>query len=34
MIVLFNGPPGAGKDAAADFFKEKGFKHLSFKYQL
>lgn len=34
MIVLFNGPPGAGKDIAADFFKEKGFKHLSFKYQL
>jgi hypothetical protein len=34
MIILFNGPPGSGKDAAADFFKEKGFKHLSFKYQL
>ena len=34
MIILFNGPPRAGKDAAADFFKEKGFKHLSFKYQL
>ena len=34
MIVLFNGPPGTGKDAAADFFKELGFKHLSFKYQL
>jgi hypothetical protein len=34
MIVLFNGPPGSGKDAAADFFKELGFKHLSFKYQL
>lgn len=34
MIILFNGPPGAGKDLAADFFKEKGFKHLSFKYQL
>lgn len=34
MIILFNGPPKAGKDAAADFFKEKGFKHLSFKYQL
>lgn len=34
MIILFNGPPGTGKDAAADFFKEKGFKHLSFKYQL
>jgi hypothetical protein len=34
MIILFNGPPGSGKDAAADFFKESGFKHLSFKYQL
>ena len=34
MIILFNGPPGSGKDAAADFFKEKSFKHLSFKYQL
>lgn len=34
MIILFNGPPGAGKDAAADFFKDRGFKHLSFKYQL
>ena len=34
MIILFNGPPGAGKDLAADFFKERGFKHLSFKYQL
>ena len=34
MIILFNGPPGTGKDAAADFFKELGFKHLSFKYQL
>lgn len=34
MIVLFNGPPLSGKDFAADYFKEKGFKHLSFKYQL
>lgn len=34
MIILFNGPPGAGKDLAADFFKKRGFKHLSFKYQL
>lgn len=34
MIVLFNGPPRSGKDEAADFFKLKGFKHLSFKYQL
>lgn len=34
MIILFNGPPGTGKDAAADYFKAHGFKHLSFKYQL
>ena len=34
MIILFNGPPGAGKDLAADFFKARGFKHLSFKYRL
>lgn len=34
MIILFNGPPGAGKDIAADYFKKFGFKHLSFKYQL
>lgn len=34
MIILFNGPPGSGKDLAADFFKKRGFKHLSFKYQL
>ena len=34
MIFLFNGPPRSGKDAAADYFKDKGWKHLSFKYQL
>jgi len=34
MIVLFNGPPKSGKDHAADYFKNKGWKHLSFKYQL
>ena len=34
MIILFNGPPGSGKDHAADYFKQHGFKHLSFKYQL
>jgi hypothetical protein len=34
MIILFNGPPASGKDCAADYFKAKGFKHLSFKYQL
>ena len=34
MIILFNGPPASGKDCAADYFKDKGYKHLSFKYQL
>ena len=34
MIILFNGPPGSGKDISADYFKEQGFKHLSFKYRL
>lgn len=34
MIILFNGPPACGKDHAADFFKAKGYKHLSFKYRL
>jgi len=34
LIILFNGPPGSGKDHAADYFKQHGFKHLSFKYQL
>lgn len=34
MIVIFNGPPGSGKDEAALYFKRRGFKHLSFKYVL
>tara|TARA_B110000503_G_scaffold74090_1_gene114423 strand:+ start:910 stop:1545 length:636 start_codon:yes stop_codon:yes gene_type:complete len=34
MIILFNGPPASGKDCSADYFKQYGFKHLSFKYQL
>jgi len=35
MIVIFNGPPGSGKDEAASLFKETfGFQNLSFKYQL
>jgi len=34
LIVIFNGPPGSGKDEAARYFKARGFKHLSFKYQL
>ena len=34
MILIFNGPPGSGKDEAAEYFKSRGFKHLSFKHQL
>ena len=35
MIVIFNGPPGSGKDEAASLYKEMfGFKALSFKHQL
>jgi hypothetical protein len=33
-IIVFNGPPGTGKDEACLFFKQKGFTHLSFKYHL
>lgn len=34
MIIIFNGPPGSGKDESASYFKRRGFKHLSFKYVL
>lgn len=35
MIVIFNGPPGSGKDAACEFLtKTYGYTHLSFKTQL
>ena len=34
MIVIFNGPPGAGKDEACLFFQTIGYKHLSFKEEL
>lgn len=34
MIIIFNGPPGSGKDEAANYFKRCGFKHLSFKHVL
>jgi len=35
MIIVFNGPPGSGKDEAANLFREKyGFSNLSFKEQL
>lgn len=33
-VIIFNGPPGTGKDEACLFFKQKGYKHLSFKYHL
>lgn len=34
MIVIFNGPPGSGKDEAAAWFKRRGYSHLSFKHYL
>ncbi len=34
MIVIFNGPPGSGKDEAASWFCDHGFRHLSFKHEL
>lgn len=34
-IIVFNGPPGSGKDEASNFLATNcGFKSLSFKYQL
>lgn len=33
-VVIFNGPPGCGKDAACLFYKNMGYKHLSFKEEL
>jgi len=34
MILLFNGPPGCGKDAACEVLEKSGFTHLSFKHEL
>jgi len=34
MIVIFNGPPGTGKDECCLFLEKKGFGHLSFKKLL
>ena len=35
MIIVFNGPPGTGKDEACSHFQSVyQFKHLSFKYEL
>jgi len=34
LIVIFNGPPGSGKDEAASYFKHFGYKHVSFKHVL
>ncbi len=34
MIIIFNGPPGTGKDEACLYFKQLGYKHLSFKEEL
>lgn len=33
-VIIFNGPPGTGKDAACLFFQNLGYKHLSFKEEL
>lgn len=35
MIIVFNGPPGTGKDEACSRFQSlHGYNHLSFKYEL
>jgi len=34
LIIIFNGPPGSGKDEAAEYFKQHGLKHFSFKQEL
>jgi hypothetical protein len=34
LIVIFNGPPGTGKDEACLYFKSLGYTHLSFKEEL
>jgi len=34
MIIIFNGPPGSGKDKCCEHIEEKGFIHLSFKKML
>lgn len=37
MIIIFNGPPGSGKDHACEVLSKEfglGFIHLSFKYEL
>lgn len=34
MIIIFNGPPGSGKDAACEILHDQEFKHLSFKTEL
>jgi hypothetical protein len=34
LIVIFNGPPGSGKDESCLYFENLGYKHLSFKKEL
>lgn len=34
MLLLFNGPPGSGKDEACSFLRKHGFEHKLFKEQL
>lgn len=33
-VLIFNGPPGCGKDAACSFYETLGYTHLSFKEEL
>lgn len=33
-VIIFNGPPGTGKDEACLFFQKLGYMHLSFKEEL
>lgn len=34
MIIIFNGPPGSGKDLCCEYLKSKGFVHIEFKKVL
>lgn len=34
MIVIFNGPPGSGKDLCCEYLKTQGYNHIEFKSKL
>lgn len=34
MIIVTNGPPASGKDAACEYLKDRGFVHIEFKEAL